>query len=111
MFANLSLELAIYGSLGSFSQELLHWYQLRFDINKKNYQLLLRSFSYWFVVILTVLLSGLLTSIWRDDLQNWRPFDPVVFGAALPLIFKKATSVAVSHHDAKTHSWPTREGP
>lgn len=85
---------ALVASLGAGIQELAYWYEIKEKISAEKYQSLIRSPSYWLVVILMILASGIGTAIWYvEQPQVLRTY--LLTGAAFPLVLKKAIAVTL----------------
>lgn len=77
---------------GAFVQEFFHWYDLRKKLHLKEYQKLLKSKSYWIIVILTIIISALGVYILYKEKIADSPDLQMILGAAFPLLFKKLVS-------------------
>jgi hypothetical protein len=78
-------------TFGAGLQELVHWYELRNKLDHEEYARLLRSRAYWVVVLLMIVGSGIGTAVWCDG-GAYSGRDYMVFGAAFPLLMKKAVA-------------------
>ncbi len=85
------VQIVCIGSFGALLQELSNWHSAKTKLSNKTYQKLMNSPAYWVVVGLNALASGLGTWLWFYD-GGQRPATYLVFGAAFPLILKKAVS-------------------
>lgn len=86
-----SVVLIVTAIFGSFCQEVLHWYDLRNSLEDDKYRRLIRSYAYWVVTSLTILISGF--GIWimyGDQIKVKSAY--FILGASFPLLFKKAVS-------------------
>lgn len=82
-------------AFGSSLQELSYWYDARARLALKKYQAMLRSSTYWIITMLMIVGSGAATLIWINlDPSMYELRDYLLFGAAFPLIFKKAVGTA-----------------
>jgi hypothetical protein len=83
-------------ALGSSFQEILHWYEKRFEISISDAKIA-QIFTYLIVTILMILGCAYGTDIWMSSSDaKYSPRDAMVFGAAFPLIFKKAVQAAAA---------------
>lgn len=86
--------------LGAALQELVYWYSLRKQLDKRKYKALLRSRKYWAVTILMIGFSGLGTWAWFEGAGTHTAKEFLVTGAAFPLILKKAVAAATADKPA-----------
>ena len=74
---------------GAFVQEFLHWYDLRKKLHKDEYKALLKSISYWIIVIIMIVVSAIgVWILYSEKIADSRDLQ-LLLGAAFPLLFKK----------------------
>jgi hypothetical protein len=93
---------------GAISQEVLHWYNLRNRLSKKENATLIKSKYYWIITILLVLTSGVGTWILFSD-QTDKNAIIYILGAAFPMIFKKLveTRITTTHLGSQAQGYLT----
>jgi hypothetical protein len=79
-------------SFGALLQELIHWYALRSKLDVSRYDRMMQSKGYWTITALMVVASGVGTWIWCHGGAQYAPRDYLLYGAAFPLVVKKAVS-------------------
>ena len=83
------LELFLLGMLGSVSVEVFKVYELRGKLHYKKYNKLYKSYLFWIVSILFIVISGLLTWIIYEDKTNIEAWQVVFTGMGISSIIKK----------------------
>lgn len=83
---------------GAVFQELLHWYQLRNNLDSQKYKTLLRRKNYWLITGSMILASAFGTAwFYGSKLQ---PLELAVLSAAFPTVFRKFVT-SVKQRDVK----------
>jgi hypothetical protein len=83
---------------GACLQELGHWYEVRGRLTSATYVKLMASKAYWGITFAMVICSAIGPVLWKaKELSNYSPFDFVIFGAAFPVLFKKAVAGIVEN--------------
>jgi hypothetical protein len=78
---------------GACVQELGHWYEVRGRVSSVTYLKLMASKAYWVITSAMIICSAVGPVLWKaNELANYTPFDFVIFGAAFPVLFKKAVA-------------------
>jgi hypothetical protein len=84
----------VVGTFGAVLQELLFWYNARTKLDTEEYRAILASPRYWIVVTAMAIGSGIASFMWfAPDQQVGRTY--LLFGAAFPVLFKKAVDAFV----------------
>lgn len=73
-------------ALGAATQELLYWYNLKYNLDQPKYAKLLRSRAYWSIIAAWITASALLSLV---VLEEPSARDAFFFGVALPLLIKQ----------------------
>jgi hypothetical protein len=82
------------GTFGAILQELLFWYNAKTKLGTDEYRNILHSPGYWIISILMAIGSGIASYLWfRPSIEEARTY--VLFGAAFPVLFKKAVDAFV----------------
>lgn len=90
-------EVCLAASFGAFLQELLHWAEQRNRLKATEFQALVKNYGYWIIVALLIPSTGIAAYFWfstRSSLPLLH--DALIFGAALPALFKKGAAAATS---------------
>lgn len=72
------------GLAGGVSNEVLHWWGLRFDENLPHYA---RKFFYWFITLVMVIVGGVVAQIQLGS--GGEPFIAFQIGLLAPMLLKK----------------------
>jgi hypothetical protein len=82
------------GTFGAILQELLVWYNARKKLETEEYRALFASTKYWTVVTAMAIGAGIAAWVWfYPDQQAPRSY--LLFGAAFPVLFKKAVDAFI----------------
>lgn len=96
----LELKQYLVSALGALLLEVAYWYELRHQLSEDKYNNTLRSFSYWIISALMILLSPMAALIWFDAEEKVALKTYFLMGAAFPHFFKNAISLFL---EKKTH--------
>jgi hypothetical protein len=91
------LEVCSAATFGAALQEVLHWAEQKKRLDSEDLTKLIHSPAYWVVVVVTIVATGIAGYFWYggSTAQSLpRMQDALIFGAALPALFKKATAAA-----------------
>lgn len=94
-------EIILICSFGAFTQEFIHWYELRGKLHLNKYKTMIKSPLYWIITICMILISGIgCYLLFETKIYNYKDLQ-FILGAAFPLIFKKMVSSISNNYETK----------
>jgi len=81
--------LFLFGVMGAFSAEVLKLYELKNKLNSEIYKVLYRSYVFWIVFFLFLLVSGFLTWAFLESEKDVTVWQTVITGMGISTIGKK----------------------
>jgi predicted permease len=87
-------DVVLAAAFGAFLQEVLHLAEQRSRLNDADLRSLLSSLRFWFFVPLMIFVSGVAAYFWFHSQAAPSAQNAMIFGAALPALFKKAVVAA-----------------
>lgn len=90
------------GLAGGISNEVLHWWGLRYDENLPHYA---RKFFYWFITLVMILVGGVVAQIQLGN--GGEPFIAFQIGLLAPMLLKKIAGSSENPTGAMGRKRPT----